>query len=232
MPGTVDILCLANSEKHGQRCLAGIRLDTGGWIRPVSTNEGGALYEDQYTTECGKIPRPLDSIRIHFEEYSPRFHQPENWRISDDESWELLDSEINEPQQLALNTALQRDGKIFSSEGSSLRKSELKDSLSTNSLTLLRPQDPQFYTDMNEGSSNQPRTAFDFDGHRYDLPITDPKWRQQVQGEDPDDLPSIDDLDDDQDILFTISLGEPFEGRCYKLVAAIFSLDNGLIIDL
>lgn len=232
MSGTVDMLCLANSEKHGERCLAGIRLDTGGWIRPVSTNEGGALYKDQYTTKCGKVAQPLDSIRIHFEEYSPRFHQPENWRISSDDPWELLGSEINEPQQLALNTALQRSGKIFSTKKSSLRKGKLKDSLSTHSLTLLRPQNPQFYAEMKENSSNQPRTEFDFDGHHYDLPITDPSWRQRVQGDDPEDLPSAGDLDDGQEVLFTISLGEPFEGRCYKLVAAIFSLDTSLILDL
>lgn len=232
MSGQVDILCLANSEKHGQRCLAGVRLDTGGWVRPVSTREGGALFEDQYTTECGRVAQPLDSIRIHFDQYSPKYHQPENWVISNEKSWELLDTELNKPQLLSLNTALQREGKIFSTERNSRPKIELKDSLSTHSLTLIRPQNARFYIETSDSGSNQPRTEFDFDGYHYDLPITDPRWRQRVNGENPEDLPSVDKLDNDEEVLFTISLGEAFEGLCYKIVAAIFSLDGELIIDV
>jgi len=232
MSGNVDILCLANSKKHGQRCLAGVRLDTGGWIRPVSTEEGGALFEDQYTTKCGKTAQPLDSVRIHFEEYSPKYHQPENWLISKEESWELLDSELNKPQLLALNTALQRKGKIFSTERNSRPKIELKGALSTHSLTLIRPRNTQFYIETVDSGNNQPRTEFDFEGYHYDFPITDPRWRQRVEGDNPEDLPSVDDLNNNEDVLFTISLGEAFEGYCYKIVAAIFSLDSELIIDI
>ena len=232
MSGNVDILCLANSEKHGQRCLAGVRLDTGGWIRPVSTKEGGALFEDQYTTKCGKTAQPLDSVRIHFEQYSPKYHQPENWLISKEQSWELLDSELNKPQLLALNAALQRKGKIFSTEGNFRSKVELKRTLSTYSLTLIRPQNIQFYIETDDDGNNQPRTEFDFDGHHYNFPITDPRWRQRVKGDNPEDLPSVDDLSNDEDILFTISLGEAFESHCYKIVAAIFSLDSELIVDI
>jgi len=231
MLGEVDILCLANSEKHGQRCLAGVRIDTGGWIRPVSTEGGGALFEDQYTAECGKVAQPLDSVRIRFDQYSPKYHQPENWLISKQESLELLGSELNKLQLLALNTALQREGKIFSTERNSRSKIELKDSLSTQSLTLIRPQNAQFYINTSS-NNNQPRTEFDFDGHHYDFPITDPRWRQRVRSENPRDLPSINDLDNNEDLLFTISLGEEFEGHCYKIVAAIFSLDSELIVDL
>jgi hypothetical protein len=232
MSGEVEILCLANSIKHEQRCLAGVRLDTGGWIRPVSSWEGGALFEDQYTTKCGTIVEPLDSVRVYFEEYAPLYHQPENWILTDDESWELVSSDLDTRQQLALNTALQREGKIFSTERNSRSKVDLKDSLSTRSLTLIRPQDPQFYIKSSETGSDQPRVEFHFDGGRYDFPITDPVWRQRVQKDDIETLPSVDELDNDQDVLFTISLGEEYEGRCYKIVAAIFSLDSELLVDI
>jgi len=232
MSGSVDILCLANSEKRGQRCLAGVRLDTGGWIRPVSTKKGGALFEDQYTTKCGKTAQPLDSVEIQFEQYSPKYHQPENWLISDKGSWELLDSELNKPQLLALNTVLQRKGKIFSTERNSRSKVELKSALSTQSLALVRPQNARFYIETTDNRNNQPRTEFDFDGYHYDLPITDPRWRQRIKGDNPEDLPSVDDLGNDEDVFFTISLGEEFEGHCYKIVAAIFSLDSELIVDI
>ena len=232
MSGKVEMLCLANSIKHEQRCLAGVRLDTGGWIRPVSSWDGGALFEDQYTTKCGTTVEPLDSVMMCFEEYAPLYHQPENWLIAKDESWELLSSELDTRQQLALNIALQREGKIFSTERNSRSKVDLKDSLSTRSLTLIRPQDPQFYIESSETGSDQPRVEFDFDGHQYDFPITDPDWRHRVQKDDTETLPSVDELDKDQNVLFTISLGEEYEGHCYKIVAAIFSLDSGLLIEI
>lgn len=232
MLGEVDILCLANSEKHGERCIAGVRLDTGGWIRPVSTRGGGALFEDHYTTECGKITQPLDTVRVYFDQYSPRYHQPENWVISKDQSWELIDTELKKPQLLALNTALQREGKIFSTERNSSPKVELKESLSTCSLTVIQPQNPTFYIDTSGDENNQPRTKFEFDGHHYDFPITDPRWRQRVNRDNPGELPSVDALDTNKKVLFTVSLGEAYEGNCYKIVAAIFSVESDLLVDV
>ena len=226
------MLCLANSIKHEQRCLAGVRLDTGGWIRPVSSWDGGALFEDQYTTKCGTIVEPLDSVRVYFDDYVPLYHQPENWLVAEDESWELLSSELDTRQQLVLNIALQREGQIFSTERNSRSKVDLKDSLSTRSLTLIRPQDPQFYIKSSENGSDQPRVEFDFDGYQYDFPITDPDWRRRTQTDDVETLPSVDELDNDQDVLFTISLGEAYEGHCYKIVAAIVSLDGELLVEI
>jgi hypothetical protein len=50
MPPLKRIVCLANSWKLEERCIAGIDLDTGKWIRPVCDN----LYP-----EDGRIPRPV-----------------------------------------------------------------------------------------------------------------------------------------------------------------------------
>jgi hypothetical protein len=40
---TVEIVCLANSRKAGGRCIAGVRTDTGAWVRPVSSGREGTL---------------------------------------------------------------------------------------------------------------------------------------------------------------------------------------------
>jgi len=103
---------------------------------------------------------------------------------------------------------LQRKGKIFSTERNSRSKVELKSALSTQSLALVRPQNARFYIETTDNRNNQPRTEFDFDGYHYDLPITDPRWRQRIKGDNPEDLPSVDDLGNDEDVFFTISLGE------------------------
>jgi len=205
----------------------------------VSTEDGGALHRDQYTTEDGPV-QPLDSVQIHFGRYVPKYHQPENWKILKGESWELLGSELNRPQLLALNTALQREGKIFFT-GENLVEKRMLDRrgresrdgiLSTHSLTLIRPQNADFYTRTDDSGNTQSRTEFDFDSNHYDFPITDPKWRQRISDEDGEEFSSADDLDSNEDVLFTVSLGEEHEGHCYKIVAAVFSLDTEYIVDV
>lgn len=48
MSSVKRIICLSNSKKLGERCIAGIDVDTGNWIRPVCDE----LYPDD-----GKVPR-------------------------------------------------------------------------------------------------------------------------------------------------------------------------------
>ena len=57
---TVDLLCLANSRKDGGRCIAGVRLDDGGWLRPVGSGAHGALVPRDYLLPVGGEPRVLD----------------------------------------------------------------------------------------------------------------------------------------------------------------------------
>jgi hypothetical protein len=56
----------------------------------------------------------------------------------------------------------------------------------------------------------------------YDLPLTDPAYAGPLQRRDEGDYRSSDlGIPEDGTILFTISLGEPLDGICYKLVAAV-----------
>ena len=52
MSSVKRIICLANSKKEGERCIAGIDMDTGKWVRPVC--------DDQYP-EDDKVP---ENIRL------------------------------------------------------------------------------------------------------------------------------------------------------------------------
>ncbi len=40
------VICLANSYKHQARCIAGVAIDSGDWIRPVSGLEDGRIPVD------------------------------------------------------------------------------------------------------------------------------------------------------------------------------------------
>ena len=101
------------------------------------------------------------------------------------------------------------------------------------SLTLVSPTDPEFFVREIDRGTFQPRTTFEFDGHEYNLPITDPRWREQARTGEIGSLPSAEIVDEDEEILFTISLGEADKNKmCYKIVAAIFTMNSSHLIGL
>lgn len=58
------VLCLANSKKEGERCIAGIDVRTGQWVRPVSrhTAKGEVPFHERQVE--GGEPRLLDLVRM------------------------------------------------------------------------------------------------------------------------------------------------------------------------
>jgi hypothetical protein len=86
----VDLICLANSYKLSYRCIAGLRVDGGGWIRPVSEREHGELEYRHYRLPDGSEPEVLDVIRVGLSDPQPLPHQPENWRV-DGSAWKLIE---------------------------------------------------------------------------------------------------------------------------------------------
>jgi hypothetical protein len=63
----VQIICLANSWKHNGRCIAGIDVNTGKWVRPVSHHPHGEIYEAMWQS-LGKEPALLDILEIPLED--------------------------------------------------------------------------------------------------------------------------------------------------------------------
>ena len=86
---TLDVICLANSHKHGGRCVAGLRLDGGGWVRPVSTEPEGVLQTWHYTLASGGEAALLDVLRMRLTTARPDPHHPENCRM-DYGLWSLI----------------------------------------------------------------------------------------------------------------------------------------------
>ena len=72
-----QIICLANSYKTGGRCIAGIDIETGEWIRPVPENINKAIRDQRMIN--GREPKLLDILEIPVENYGPDERcQPEN----------------------------------------------------------------------------------------------------------------------------------------------------------
>jgi hypothetical protein len=60
---SVTIICLANSWKHGDRCIAGINPQTREWIRPVSDLNDGRVPKPMRLID-GQEPQLLDILEI------------------------------------------------------------------------------------------------------------------------------------------------------------------------
>jgi hypothetical protein len=65
------VLCLANSKKEGERCIAGIDVRTGQWVRPVSrhTSKGEVPFSERQLN--GQEPKPLDLIKMDLAHEGP-----------------------------------------------------------------------------------------------------------------------------------------------------------------
>lgn len=91
MPSLKRIVCLANSWKLKERCIAGIDLDTGRWIRPVCEqyqNDGRVPREIRLVE--GREPELLDIIAIPLADTGNDFgFESENLTILQGQ-WQLL----------------------------------------------------------------------------------------------------------------------------------------------
>lgn len=66
------IVILANSWKHQDWCLAGIDLDTGKWVRPVTGLDDGRIPQTAMKL-CGYFPKLLDVLEIPLDATGPDF---------------------------------------------------------------------------------------------------------------------------------------------------------------
>lgn len=227
MTNPIDIVCLAKSKKYQGKCIAGIRLDTGGWVRPIADTKHHELHTTHYMTKDGHDPELLDVIQIYVTELKPESHQPENWRLSSN-SWELLAKDLTERSILAINSAIERTSTIFGTTNNKIEKSNLVESNASKSLSLLVPDQVEFCR-YEEG--DQQRAEFLLGDEQYDLPVTDPKWEEKIKNQSFKRMPGSAYTDDDEKLLFTISLGEPYDGYCYKLIAAVFTVPSNKVLE-
>ena len=88
------IVCLANSRKYNERCIAGREQLSGGlpgpWVRPVSAREHEEVSLSERRFSDGGEPLLLDVIDVPVLEARPKFHQSENWLLDPARPWRLV----------------------------------------------------------------------------------------------------------------------------------------------
>lgn len=220
------LICLANSRKLGGRCVAGLKLDGSGWLRPIGTLPNGTLYPPDYTLNDGTEVGPLDVIQISFRGPRPAPHQPENYVI-DGTSWSLLARPMSKNHVHVLQSAVLRGSELLGGFSDRVPYDSFLKKQAATSLALIAPETMDVYDQMSYRGRPQARCRFFLGSgantYLYDLAITDPEWEKAVIQQGFRTLRQT-----DAKFLVTISLGEPFGLECYKFAAAIMPLPNSI----
>lgn len=229
------ILILANSTKHHPRsCVAGRELIVegdgktrwGGWIRPVSNHDEGALDFTERRLADTKDPKPLDIIQLSLSAPESNPLQPENWMIQARQVWtkkssfdvQALLPLVEEPDNLWLDPSQKID------RASAVALHRLSN---FQSLYLIRPQ--AFYFQIRSRvwdgyAKKQQRGIFTYKGRQYDFALTDPLIGQKYFPDYPRTQEGIIQPKDSRRILLCVSLTPPFLDLHYKVIATVFEL--------
>lgn len=215
-------ICLANSKKFTERCIAGIELvrssregykydivrnenNSPKWIRPVSGDQGGAV-----SSALVDHLNLLDIVRVNVTALTPEGYQSENV-LFDDDPLKIIDKIQRMPllieQLLAVNISI-----LFINRGAAVSVGDITQL--DHSLLFVKPENVEVYQTTSVAGNPQIRAKFAFNGNTYDLPITDIDFENRFSNNSML-------LDSCSHIYFTISLGVEFNGWHYKLIAGV-----------
>ena len=237
------ICILANSNKQGERCIAGIEMlkddegklrGTDTWIRPVSArrDSGGALDVEERRYTDASEPEMLDVARIPLLECENDWAQPENWRLDTSVHWER----IGKVRPQRLRKALDRPESLWldpeEKKSDRIRPEVLKSGPWGRSLYLIEPERfrIEVYPESNPWKNTmviKREAVFVFLGHSYRLHITDPAAEEKYCASVPLDAPKrVIELDPGNRCFLCISLTPEFNGKHYKVVAGLLEFSE------
>ena len=220
--GIKRIVCFANSRKMSARCVAGKEVGDDGlvgpWVRPVSDREHESVSEQERQYSDGSEPLILDIVDLPLLNFHPTDYQQENWRLDPTRrwakvgniTWEGLGKFEDTAAPLWINGHSSRNG---NNDCVPLAEAVALD----NSLRLIRVDAlAVIVSEPPRPSANFPilRGRFHYHGEDYCFRITDPESESGSLN-----LPYGEYLVGGR--YLTVSLGEPFEGNAYKLIATI-----------
>lgn len=218
----IDMICLANSRKLQGRCVAGLRTDGQGWIRPVAAVPMGTLHPGHYMLQNVTQPLLMDVIRVSYCCRQAEPHQPENWLI-DGTGWQLVFRPAPTEYDAVLRDSLDTGPGLLGNRGNRVDYATLA-AMTAASLALVIPEQLQWNVTTNFQGQRRTKARFRLSGAVYDLPITDPCWPSRL-----DHLPlglypvAAANVAAGEFLMLTVSLGEPtpWDNCRYKVVAGV-----------
>lgn len=211
---TTKIICLANSKKFSERCVAGIEVvksdngykmctenSTPKWIRPITKNTHG-----EFPTQLAENLKLLDVIEFKIIEPCPSGYQSENVYFADDSIKKTGEIQLSSKNldTLAHNTSL-----LFTNKGKAVH-ADVIDTIEY-SLILIKPSNYRVFI---KPDNNQLRMKFHYNSVEYDLPITDIKFEENFRRNGKM-------LDSMKNVYLTISLAVIHNNWHSKLIAGI-----------
>jgi len=216
-------VCLAASRKYGGYCIAGKEWNEGNvgpWLRPVSVQETGELSACEIQMSNGNLPQCMDVITIQTRGAKEHPYQPENLLMEEGQAWVW---QLRLPSTALHQLADGVDGLwqagFHSANGLNDRvPEEILKKLAMPSLCLIRPDD--FVLDVSDDLDGRKKVhaKFTYREIPYLLSVTDPVIEKTYLMKERGAYPLA-----AKDLYLTVSLGEPFNGYCYKLVAAVMT---------
>jgi len=219
-PSYEQIVCLANSRKYSGRCIAGKHLKIqhlGEWVRPVRDEGNGELSEKDIRIGKGQTPRPLDILSVPLSTHCPKLYQSENHIVSHS-PW-IKDGKlpISKLSMLCDNVLHLWINGYHSHSGLNDRMPlDLTAEKVSSSLVLVQPDDLCITVDKGPDLLKKIRAKFVFNHVEYLLSVTDTLVEEEFLEKDIGEYPVR-----GKDIYLCVSISEPYEGYCYKLVAGI-----------
>jgi len=218
LPYSKTFICFANSRKTSGRCVAGKELINGrpaGWIRPVSSRPTHEISIDERRYQDGRDPDLLHIVSAQFLAAQALPHQPENHVIDDGYYWSQQGTLDFQSIDAWLDTPTSLWDAGYS--GYAFTNNRVPDTVtSPASLYLIRV--PKLTLVVGAKSPDYPkrivRGEFTHGRRPYVLAVTDPQVEVTHLAR-PDGRYTLDHP------VLAVSLGDPFQGFFYKLIAAV-----------
>jgi hypothetical protein len=215
-------VCLANSYKHGGRCIAGKCIDDNAWIRLLGDASDGALSPSEYALDDGTEPRLLDVIDVELLYAVPSAPHPEDWQIAP-ARWHL----VERPSVRSLSSrVIGHDAKskvVLLDHRDRIAAWELKYKRVKSSLCLVCPSEIHWWIREDKGK-RKVRALFHSNYVTYDFALTDPRFLDRLKLLPAGVYPHSAFAEPDAATWLTISLSEPYFGFHYKLVAGVIEI--------
>lgn len=217
------VLVLANSEKLSGRCVAGIDLSSGRWLRPVSARATGELAPTEYVARTGSSSVevvPGDVVEMSLGKNRGSIYHPEDVQVNG--SWTLVERWTAKKVASDLDDYIERNALLLGSTGDRLAVSEIGGRTDHSSLQLIRADLLTVHWTTSMSGNAQLRGTVRAGDVWENLSITDPRLKQSLGGgQQPTKVANC---------LLTISLAVPFrptgasEDYCFKIIAAVLPL--------
>jgi hypothetical protein len=221
-----QIVCLANSYKHNHRCMAGISLADKIWVRLIGKDVHGGLTREQTCYQDGMEISVLDVFEAELGEKCGSNSHPEDVYVTENKLRPIRRFDGQRDIRL-LADYLTKGPAVLQGYGDRVYLRKFEGAAADRSLELIEPNDLWWWI-RDEGGKRKNRALFR-SGHvgrtRYDLPVTDPAWLNQLHLLPAGIYPHAFFFESKPPrTLLTMSLSEPFEGFHYKLVAGVVAL--------